>query len=61
MPKNKFLSFEKCLKMMESRDPQKSEDGFHCLLPKAHEYTQQLIDEYQCVNEISPISGSWNL
>lgn len=37
------------MRLMRKRDPQLQEDGFHILLPHAHEYTQQLMDE--CAQE----------
>ncbi len=34
------------MRLMRKRDAQLQEDGFHFLLPHAHEYVQQLIDEF---------------
>lgn len=31
---------------MRKRDPQLQEDGYHLLLPHAHEYVQQLMEQF---------------
>ena len=44
--KKRFPGFQECMRLMRKRDAQLQEDGFHFLLPHAHEYVQQLIDEF---------------
>jgi len=43
---NKRPSFSICIKMMRSKDPQTQEDGFHCLLPQASAFVNELIKEF---------------
>lgn len=44
---------------MRKHNPQLREDGFHLLRPYAHEYTQQLLDEF--AREINPGLRCWLL
>ena len=34
------------MRLMRQRDAMTQEEGFHALLPHAHEHTQQLMDEF---------------
>jgi hypothetical protein len=47
------------MRLMRKRDAQLQEDGFHFLLPHAHEYTQQLMDEFS--RETDPGLRRWLL
>lgn len=60
MSKNKFPGFNQCLKMMNKRDSQMCEDGFHWLLPYASDYTLELINAYKSGN-YPVISRFWFL
>jgi hypothetical protein len=42
--KEQFPGFQECLRLMRKRDPQLREEGFHLLLPHAHEHIQQLME-----------------
>lgn len=44
--KDPFPGFQECMRLMRKRNAQLQEDGFHFLLPHAHEYVAQLIDEF---------------
>jgi len=44
--KNRFPGFKRCMAMMRSRDPHEQEDGFHCLLPRAGDHVDELIDAF---------------
>ncbi len=44
--KGSFPGFQECMQLMRKSDAQSQEDGFHFLLPHAHEYTQQLMDAF---------------
>ncbi|GLV59841.1 hypothetical protein KDH_66650 [Dictyobacter sp. S3.2.2.5] len=45
--KKRVPKFQEGMRLMRHSDPQLQEDGFHLLLPYAHEYTQQLIDSFR--------------
>jgi len=47
------------MRLMRKHDPQLQEDGFHFLLPHAHEYVQQLMDEFS--QETDPGLRCWLL
>ena len=46
MKREWFPGFQECMSLMRKPDAQLQEDGFRLLLPHAHEYTQQLLDEF---------------
>jgi hypothetical protein len=43
----KTPNFRQCMEMMRGKDPQVQEDGFHCLLDQASEYSAELISEFE--------------
>ncbi len=45
---SKFPGFDKCMKMMRSRDPQLQEDGFGLLETHSIDYISELIEEFEC-------------
>jgi hypothetical protein len=47
MPKRREPTFEECLLLMRSRDPQLAEDGFHFLRPRAKEHLARLIEAFR--------------
>src|SRR5258708_36673750 len=47
------------MRLMRKHDAQLQEDGFHLLLPHAHEYVAQLIDEFS--HETDPGLRCWLL
>jgi hypothetical protein len=47
------------MRLMRKRDPQSQEDGFHLLLFRAHEYSQQLMVEF--AQETDPGLRCWLL
>ena len=49
--KTDYPGFDKCMKMMRSRDPQTQEDGFHWLVPHANENISELIKEFEDEDE----------
>ena len=57
--KKRIPKFQECMRLMHKRDPQMQEDGFHLLLSQAHDYTQQLIEEF--VQETDPGLRCWLL
>src|SRR5438105_205431 len=59
MKKKQFPGFQECMRLMRKHDPQLQEDGFHLLLPHAHEYVQQLMDEFS--QEADPGLRCWLL
>jgi len=42
-----FPGFDRCMEMMREHDALTQEDGFHLLLPHAHEYVPQLIAAFE--------------
>ena len=44
--KERFPGFQECMRLMRKHDPQLQGDGFHLLRSHAHEYTQQLLNEF---------------
>jgi len=57
--KDPFPGFQECMRLMRKHDAQLQEDGFHFLLPHAHEYVAQLIDEFS--HEADPGLRYWLL
>lgn len=43
----KKFSFKECMKLMRASDAMTQEDGFHWLLPRAHEHVEELIREFE--------------
>lgn len=57
--KSQVPGFQEGMRLMRKRDPQLQEDGFHLLLSHAHEYTQQLMNEF--AHETDPGLRCWLL
>jgi hypothetical protein len=45
--KRTFPGFQQCMKMMRQHDPEIKEEGYHCLLPFAHEHVPELTAAFQ--------------
>jgi len=50
--KEKFPGFKKYMTMMRKRNAQIQENGFHWLLPRAHEYVHELMEEFANENDL---------
>jgi hypothetical protein len=49
--KQRFPGFDECMRLMRRHNRKLREDGFHALLPHAHEHVDELIPAFQSETE----------
>ncbi len=50
--KGRAPSFTECMRLMRQRDPLIREEGFHGLLPRAHEHLDELQEEFRTERDL---------